>query len=81
MQDTSMLERNLAVIERYIGKILVCKLRTGRVFSAKLVSVHPNGMLLFENSRNQLMSDSILDIVEISEYRPRVPRSTNIDEV
>jgi small nuclear ribonucleoprotein (snRNP)-like protein len=71
MDNKEMLERNLAVIERYIGKILVCKLSNGRVFSAKLISVNPNGMLLFENSRNELFSDRVQDIIELNEYKKR----------
>ena len=68
----SMLEKNLSIIERYTGKIMVCRLVDGRTFSARLISVSSNGMLLFETSSGALLSDMYQDIVQINEYKPRL---------
>ena len=83
MQDNIRLEKQLEVVEKRVGRILVCKLKNGHMFSAMLVSVSPDGMLMFENSNGSLISDRLEDIAEFNEYKPRcsVPKSTSFEEV
>jgi hypothetical protein len=69
MQDMKHYEKTLQHIGTFIGRILVCRLTDGNTFAAKLIEVNPSGLLLWENSKGEIISDNIADIASFEVYK------------